>query len=101
MPPTPTRRELLSAGSSALALLLLPSCGRKEPASCNGPVLTPEDVQRRTTLGYVDHTPDDKRRCDECVQYTASASQEQCGTCNLFKGPIHPGGVCNLFVKRD
>ncbi len=94
-----TRRHLLGGG----ATLLLASCKRADsmPASCTDTsALSPDEVNTRTTLGYVDASTQGDRTCSACVQFLAPASDAQCGACKLLKGPIHPRGSCKAFAAR-
>ncbi len=68
-------------------------------AECEGyDALTPEELQPRQALGYVDNTPDPAQHCSNCRFYNAPAGGAACGGCQLFKGPVAPGGYCNSWA---
>ena len=95
-----TRRELLEA----LPALIAVGCRRTEamPASCNDTTsLSAADAATRTTLGYVDKSPNDGQRCASCQQFVAAQESGACGGCKLLKGPIHPRGYCKAFAAKS
>jgi hypothetical protein len=40
------------------------------------------------------------KRCDGCEFWLPPASGEKCGRCSSIKGPISPGGYCDLWSQR-
>ena len=98
--PEVTRRRLLVIAGSAIALLGAAAC-KSGPSSCTDVTgLTPEEVKTRQTVAYLDRSTDIKKTCEQCQQYTAPAAKDQCGTCKVIKGPVHPEGYCSLFVAK-
>jgi len=99
MPPAPSdftsRRRLLLYSASTLALIAGVGCKKSPPAVCPTSSLTADDLQVRTTLGYVDASPDAAKTCAKCQQYVPA---EPCGSCKVVKGAIHPQGYCRVFV---
>lgn len=92
------------AGAGAILSACKKEEKKAEPAavSCNDTTgLTPEDIQQRTNLQYVDQTPDPTKRCDGCALYVAPAAGAACGGCNLVKGPIAPAGYCTSWVAKS
>jgi len=86
-------------------LLVLPAaalagaCKRGTPASCRDTSgLSPDDLNARTALGYVETSMDPKAHCSACRQYVPAPSSDACGTCKIMKGPIHPNGTCKVFA---
>ena len=63
--------------------------------------LTEQEIQMRENSEYVDESPHADKRCDNCQLFTQPASGEQCGGCQVIKGPIHPEGYCNLWVAQQ
>lgn len=95
-----TRRQLLLASASTLAIAGSASCS-KAPGSCNDTSgLTPDERKTRLTLGYTDKSSDKNKTCENCQQYVAAPSADQCGGCKVMKGPIHPQGYCVVFVAK-
>jgi hypothetical protein len=92
-----TRRSLLVA-SAVIGCIGASGCKQSGPASCNDVSrLTPEEVTARSTLGYVERTPEPDKPCDKCQQYVPAAPGS-CGACKVLKGPVHPNGYCRVFV---
>ena len=97
-----TRRAALrTVGAAGGALLVLPvvGCGGGEPDCSDMSGVDPAARQMRTTLHYVDSANCATRRCDGCALYQAPTSGA-CGGCQLFAGPIAPGGSCDSFAPR-
>ncbi|AKU94367.1 high-potential iron-sulfur protein [Labilithrix luteola] len=96
-----SRRAFLSGGLKALAVLtVLPACKRDNgPATCpDTGSLSNEDIEARKGLAYVEIATDSWRNCSMCRQYVRAPSSDQCGTCRLMKGPIHPRGTCKAWA---
>jgi hypothetical protein len=99
MPAVAERRQLLQYSVASVALSALSfACAKSPPASCNTSALGAEDLKVRTTLGYVDRSPDPSKPCVKCIQYIAASAADQCGGCKVMKGPVHPKGYCNVFA---
>ena len=95
-----SRRRLFVLGGSALALLGATGCS-KGPSSCNDVSgLSADDAKVRTTLEYVDKSPQPDKTCEKCQQYNKPADSNACGTCKVLKGPVHPQGYCKVFVAK-
>jgi len=93
------RRELLLGCSACLALAAVAGCKGSTPSSCNDTSkLSPEDINSRNALGYVDTTTEPGKVCLKCQQYVPAASADQCAGCKVLKGPIHPNGYCRVYV---
>ncbi len=60
--------------------------------------LTDAEAQLRTSLQYVDESPDAEKTCENCALFVAAESGESCGTCTLIKGPISAGGYCSSWA---
>lgn len=93
-------RVLGAGGLSAVGLLSLAGCGGDEEESsgggggegCDAPI-DAQSQQLRTTLQYVDESPQSDKFCRNCAQYVAD-QHGACGGCNVFTGPVQPGGYC-------
>ena len=95
-----TRRRLLVLAPAGVAALAL-GCAKKEPDACTSTLgLTNEEIKARNSLGYHDRSMDPKKHCIDCVQYVAPPSIDQCGSCKVLKGPVHPRGSCNVFAPK-
>lgn len=117
-----TRRELLIKsikGSLGLALMsaltpaIFSSCKKKNNDTtsskedsivaerCAGQEnLSADDKMLRTTLKYVDKSPQSDRTCDNCKLYTLPKNNDACGGCPVVPGPIHPKGYCTAWLHR-
>lgn len=63
--------------------------------------LTEAQVQQRQNANYVDDSPHEDMRCDNCQLYVEAEEGEQCGGCQVLAGPIHPLGYCDLWVAQQ
>lgn len=58
--------------------------------------------QMTETLNYVEETPNEEQYCSNCALYTppeqAETTEEQCGGCQLFPGPVSPNGYCTSWA---
>lgn len=121
--PEPTsRRQFLGrvAALGAGASVFLAACGGDEaapaaggeaapaPASANisasecagYDALTPEQLQTRQALAYVDNSPNLEQLCSNCRFYNQPEGGSPCGGCQLFPGPVAPGGYCNSWAAQ-
>jgi hypothetical protein len=99
------RRDLLqnATGLFALTILGVGACNKEPPAlSCaDTSGLASADLALRTSpaVAYVDSSTQPGKTCSACLQFN-TAGPRSCGTCKVLKGPINPGGYCNLFVAK-
>ena len=92
-----SRRRFLVTTGAVLGLgPAFAACGGPvTAASCEGyDALTEQELQARAALNYVDETPVAGQRCDNCRFYQRPAGGSPCGGCQLFAGPVVPGGYC-------
>jgi hypothetical protein len=95
-----SRRRLFLLGGVAFASLGASACS-KEPSSCNDVSgLSEDEAKVRSSLDYVDRSPDATKTCEKCQQWIPPAESGACGGCKLMKGPIHPKGHCKVFVAK-
>lgn len=64
--------------------------------SCNdlSSVSQPE-IAKRKTYGYVTESLYPNNLCSNCNLYKPPASDNDCGGCILFEGPVYASGYCN------
>ena len=62
--------------------------------------LNEQEIAARTNLNYVDESTVEGKNCDNCALYVVAAADEQCGTCQTIKGPIHPLGYCDIWSAK-
>lgn len=104
--------QILGAAGGALAAFSAVGCGGEESSSSSpsgGGSAAPTaaanacddttgvDTTMRTQLQYNPHGPDETRHCVHCALFTANGD---CGTCQLFPGPITHTGTCVSFAPR-
>lgn len=82
------------------------ACSKKsestELACTDTSALAPADIEMRAvTMAYVDKTPDQAKRCDNCQQYKAPPAAGQCGGCTILKGPVNPAGFCKAWIAKQ
>lgn len=100
-------KGLVTGAAVAGAGAILAACKKEEQAAeapgvfCDDTTgLSPEDIQQRKNLQYVEKTADPAKRCDNCALYVAPEPGASCGACNLLKGPINPAGYCTSWVQK-
>lgn len=59
--------------------------------------LTADEAALRDSFVYVDRADDPELRCDVCEFWEEPAAGAPCGECQLFPGPVAPGGSCDSF----
>lgn len=62
--------------------------------------LTPEEMQQRVALNYVDRTPIPEKQCQNCQLYIVPEGGGPCGGCQILKGPVHQEGYCTAWVAK-
>ncbi len=62
-------------------------------------MLSPSDLQIRTSLAYVDTSAQPEKACDRCLHFLPGPANA-CGKCRMVRGSIHPKGTCKSFVGK-
>ncbi|NND70126.1 MAG: hypothetical protein HKN43_00965 [Rhodothermales bacterium] len=119
-----TRRDFFARASVVGAVTvsagsLLAACGGGEsesssatpPPSASEPMAAPDctdltglsdtDIATRSSLQYVDETPNPDQRCDNCQLYVMPEGDSACGGCQIIKGPIAPAGYCISWAAKQ
>jgi hypothetical protein len=99
MKPIARRESLLGLATVLIAPAALLACGKKPLACTDTSALSPEELSMRGTLAYADASHDPTKLCSGCQLYKP-AGENQCGACQLIKGPINPNGTCKSWVKK-
>lgn len=98
-----SRREMLRSAALVGTAGLLPAwllgCGKKELSCTDTAGLAAADLTMRTTLGYVDASPEGAKSCANCMLYKPAAA-DACGGCQVVKGPINPKGYCKSWAAK-
>lgn len=93
------RNSLLGFAAVAVAPAALLACGKK-PLACNDTsALKVDEIALRNTLGYEEASKDPQKKCNNC-NFFKPAGENQCGGCQLLKGPINPDGICKSWVLK-
>lgn len=98
-----SRRAVLQiVGAVPIVAAIASACGGKsEPDSCaDVSALSEAEKTTRTALQYVDTSPQPDKKCSLCNLFVPPPDPSMCGTCQVVKGPIHPGGYCTSWVKK-
>lgn len=107
-----TRRHFIKNAMSLGGLLLggvfiFSNCGdgkkpateEKKPTSCKDlSGVSPEEIDKRKKLGYVEKSPIPDSKCGNCKLFLPPGKDEHCGTCSLFKGPVEVEGYCTYYA---
>ena len=96
-----SRRRFLVTTGAVLGLgPAFAACGGSvTAAACEGyGALTEQDLQTRASLGYVDDSPQPAQLCSNCRFYNRPEGGSDCGGCQLFAGPVAPGGYCTSWA---
>jgi hypothetical protein len=115
-PPSTSRRlflgRLAAIGAAGLGgSTLLAACGDGadtaggseypvvNAATCEGyDALDPQALASRQALNYVDDTPEAGQYCGNCRFKQDYAEDASCLGCQLFAGPVSPGGWCQTWA---
>ncbi|MCD2422489.1 high-potential iron-sulfur protein [Niabella pedocola] len=113
-----------SATTAAFGTVLLQGCGGNEPAKekpapektdkpaaapeaqapaiIDSSQMTQEDFDKRKNLGYVEKTPMEDNRCENCALYLQPEGEnKKYGGCQLLRGPIAPDGYCPYWAAKQ
>ncbi len=103
-------------GAAGVGASMLAACGGEKQADPDPPAEPPvaegftctdteglteaELTMRNETFMYVDTSTEEGKTCDNCALYVAAAEGQQCGTCTIIKGPIHPDGYSTSWAAK-
>lgn len=72
-----------------------------EASSCEGyGTIDAAGLQTRQSLKYVDASPKEGQHCQNCRFYNQPQNASPCGGCQLFPGPVSPGGWCQSWTQQ-
>ena len=60
--------------------------------------VSPEEIEKRKKLAYVNKTPIPDSHCSNCALYLTPGKDKACGGCLLFKGPVRAEGYCAYWA---
>jgi hypothetical protein len=103
-----SRRLFVQTCVSGALLLVGISCETKEKkkaATSAKPCLdysdlSEEDIKKRKSLGFVEKAPAESKHCANCNLYLPAQQGEECGRCQLFKGPVPPEAYCTYWAPQ-
>jgi hypothetical protein len=89
---------------------LISSCGGKSDEEVKknrdknqldcGKDLTSAEKKSREEYQYEEISAKEEELCNNCTHFRIPKKGEECGTCELVKGPINPLGYCNQWFKK-
>jgi hypothetical protein len=97
-----SRRSALGALALPLAVTVpMALLGCSKELKCDDTSALPPDAKkaRVEVAGYVERSTDVMKTCERCTHFAVGGG-DQCGTCKIVEGPIHPKGTCKLFVAK-
>lgn len=116
-----SRRKFLSkyiaGGTLLVGTLFLPGCTTNPPSSSDGERgnkkqstsedpcddlsgVSEKEIQKRQSLGYLAKSAIPESFCGNCSLYIPAATENGCGGCLLFKGPVHAEGYCMQYAVK-
>jgi len=111
--PAPSRRQFLLRSLQTVPFFLAAGCADKKSKESSDPGreanvdlcsdltdVPEQDIALRRKFAYVDESPIDDNRCDNCNLYFPPKADSRCGGCMLFKGPVDPEGYCTYWAPR-
>ncbi len=60
--------------------------------------LTEREISMREQLEYIAQSEDPKQVCKNCRFWQPAQPGDNCGGCQLIKGPIHPNAWCKSWM---
>lgn len=93
---TPEKSEPNSSSNEAAAPPQAP-----EPSIIDSSQMTQDDFDKRKNLGYVEKTPIEDSRCDNCALYLKPEGDSKYGGCQLLRGPIAPEAYCAYWAAKQ
>lgn len=62
--------------------------------------LSKEELQTRGQYNYVAQSPHQDKVCANCNLFILPKEGEQCGECQIVKGPIAAGAYCDQWIIK-
>lgn len=78
-----------------------PTAGVQGAAIIDSTQMTQDDFDKRKNLGYVEKTPMEDNRCDNCALYLQPEEGKKYGGCQLLRGPIAAEGYCAYWAAKQ
>lgn len=88
--------------------VLLTACGmngKKAGSAATDPCddfsdVSASELEKRKKFGYMDESTVPGRHCGNCSLFIPGKSENDCGGCLLFNGPVHPTGYCTQYAAK-
>lgn len=112
-------RRLWLKHAAVLATATALGCQREQPRTEKTPVetavapppnkarcddvsgLTPDEINRRKELKYVDRSSNSQQTCGGCNHVQpVPGSNDPCKRCSVLPGPVHIDGWCSAWIAR-
>lgn len=73
-----------------------------DASTCQGyDALDQQALATRQALNYQDDSPEEGQYCGNCQFKLAYEADAQCLGCQLFQGPVSPGGWCQSWAAQQ
>jgi High potential iron-sulfur protein len=95
-----SRRNLIGSGGALLIALAVGEAATAAGPACPSVNSLPfSQRNQRRSLGYLDSSPDAKKRCGGCAFFTGT--QVGCGKCQMLGGGmVSADATCNSFAPK-
>lgn len=95
------KKCISSAFHVSCLFVLAESCSEDPPPDpCDNSLLNKEDIQKRTSMGFVEKSPSANKHCGNCNLWLPPSGEKSCGTCQLFKGSVPPEAYCIYWAPK-
>ncbi len=61
----------------------------------------PSEIEKRKALGYVEKSPIPDNLCENCKLFIPGQPGNNCGGCQLFKGPVFLDAYCTYWADPE
>ena len=90
-----------SAFHLSYLFVLAESCNETPPPDpCDNALLNKEEIQKRTSMGFVEKSPSANKHCGNCNLWLPPADKISCGRCQLFKGAVPAEAYCIYWAPK-
>lgn len=96
---------LFFGGTFLLTACGVKKTGQKNTGGSNDPCddlsgVSSSELEKRKKFGYMNESTVPGRHCGNCSLFLPGESENACGGCLLFKGPVHPTGYCTQYAAK-
>lgn len=92
-------------GTALLTACGMHGSGKKEGSVTVDPCddfsdVSASELEKRKKFGYMNESTVPGSHCGNCSLFIPGKSEDDCGGCLLFKGPVHPTGYCTQYAAK-